>query len=164
MRLFNQVKIVILLVVLSSCSKTKVIEEKDVVIIPRPAEMTILKGVFEFTQNTKFVVSNASQKEISAFFIEKFQKSSGLQLDVVEEAPNSNYLQFVIDQNLSDEAYELVVNSNRIVIKAKSKAGFLYGMESVRQLLHKHRQWHSFPCAPQPSVLLSEYLLASNSL
>ncbi|MCB0450442.1 MAG: family 20 glycosylhydrolase, partial [Confluentibacter sp.] len=41
----------------------------------------------------------------------------------------------IVDKSLNDEAYELIVNSDNITIKAKSYSGFLYAMETIRQLL-----------------------------
>ena len=61
-RFLNQIAILVIL--LSSCSKTKVFTENDIQIIPKPKELKITKGFFEFSKNTKFVANNASQKEI----------------------------------------------------------------------------------------------------
>ena len=40
------------------------------------------------------------------------------------------------DSGLEKEAYTLVVNSNRIEIRASAQAGLIYGMETLRQLIN----------------------------
>jgi hexosaminidase len=56
-------------------------------------------------------------------------------LEILEQAPQKNYVQLLVDENLRAEAYKLEVNSNRILISSKRSAGFLYGIETLRQLL-----------------------------
>ena len=133
MRFFNQIAILVILV--SSCAKSKVFTEDDIQIIPKPAELKINEGFFEFSKKTKFVTSNVSQKEISNTLIGKFNTAAGWTLEVVKQAPKKNYIQFSIDANLANEAYLLNVTKDNIIINANGNAGFIYGLESIRQLL-----------------------------
>ena len=132
-RFLNQIAILIIL--LSSCSKSKVFTENDIQIIPKPRELKITKGFFEFSKNTKFVTNNDSQKEILNTLISKFNTAAGWSLEIVKEVPQKNYVQFSIDPNLTNEGYLLNVTKDNIIIKANGNAGFLYGLESLRQLL-----------------------------
>ena len=132
-RFLNQIAILVIL--LSSCSKTKVFTENDIQIIPKPKELKITKGFFEFSKNTKFVANNDSQKEILNTLIDKFNIAAGWNLEIVTEVPQKNYIKFSIDPNLTNEGYSLNVTKDNIVIKAKGNSGFLYGLESLRQLL-----------------------------
>ena len=47
-----------------SCAKEKVFTEKDIQIIPKPAELKLSQGIFEFSKETKFVISNSFQKKL----------------------------------------------------------------------------------------------------
>ena len=132
-RFLNQIAILVIL--LSSCSKTKVFTENDIQIIPKPKELKITKGFFEFSKNTKFVANNDSQKEILNTLIDKFNIAAGWNLKIVTDVPQKNYVKFSIDPNLTNEGYSLNVTKDNIVIKAKGNTGFLYGLESLRQLL-----------------------------
>lgn len=132
-RFLNQIAILIIL--LSSCSKSKVFTENDIQIIPKPRELKITKGFFEFSKNTKFVTSSYSQKEISNTLISKFNTAAGWNLEIVKEVPQKNYFKFSIDPNLTNEGYLLNVTKDNIILKANGNAGFLYGLESLRQLL-----------------------------
>ncbi|PHS54748.1 MAG: beta-N-acetylhexosaminidase [Lutibacter sp.] len=128
--------VIVLLVSLVSCKKQhKIFTDNDIKIIPKPVELKLSKGIFEFTKNTKFVIENKAQKEIFTALINKFKNVSGWSFEIVNEKPSNNYIQFVTDTNFDNEAYKLDVNSDRISISAKNNAGFIYGLESVRQLL-----------------------------
>jgi hexosaminidase len=135
MKTSHQFLIAILLTVFCSCAKQKVFTEQDIQIIPKPAELKLTEGVFEFSKYTKFVVSNDFQKEISNALISEFEKTAGWKPEITDIVPNSNYVQFKVDDNLKNEAYLLTVNKDGITIAAKDNAGFIYGLETVRQLL-----------------------------
>ncbi|MEC3907186.1 glycoside hydrolase family 20 protein [Tamlana sp. 2201CG12-4] len=135
MKRFNQIILLALVVILSSCSERKEFTENDIRIIPRPAELKILKGVFEFSEKTKFVVSNEDQREISNALIKKFKKAAGWNLEALNKKIPGNYIRFVENEEFEDEAYKLEVDKDKITITAKGNAGFIYGLESIRQLL-----------------------------
>ncbi len=135
MKKIIQILLLFLIVVSSSCSKSKVFAESDIAIIPKPVHLKLEKGVFGFNDKTEFVISDASQKEAVSILLNKFKKAAGWTLQVSENAPKNNFVAFIVDESLNDEAYELIVNSDNITIKAKSYSGFLYAMETIRQLL-----------------------------
>lgn len=134
----HYLKFVVLILVVSLCScnsKIKTFTESDIKIIPKPADLKLGGGNFEFTQNTKFVIGNEAQENISKSLINKFNKASGWDLELVNEAPQNNFIQFITDPNFENEAYNLEVSKENIKITAKGNAGFIYGLESIRQLL-----------------------------
>lgn len=127
---------VLLFVSLASCNmQNRTFLDSDIQIIPKPAKLKITEGIFEFSENTKFVVSDEFQKEISDALINKFQKAAGWSLEVIEKTPQKNYIQFIVDESFENEAYKLEVDSQKISITSKGNAGFIYGLESIRQLL-----------------------------
>ncbi|MCF8272407.1 MAG: family 20 glycosylhydrolase [Flavobacteriaceae bacterium] len=135
MKTLHQILVVIVIIIFCSCAKQKVFTEKDIQIIPKPAELQLSNGVFEFSENTKFVVADDFQKEISNALISKFEKAAGWKPEMTNIVPNSNYVQFNVDDTLKDEAYQLTVSKDNINITAKDNAGFIYGLETIRQLL-----------------------------
>jgi len=135
MRILKPFLIVIVLTVFNFGYSQKIYTEKDIQIIPKPTQLLINKGVFEFSAATKFVTATDSQKEISNALISKFEKAGGFRPQIVAAIPQSNFVQFKVDQNLEKEAYILDVNSKNITITAKGNAGFIYALESIRQLL-----------------------------
>jgi len=133
----NLLILILLFTTIFGCKapEAKVFVESDIQIIPKPAELKLNSGVFEFTDNTVFVTGNTEQQDIANALIVKLKAAAGLELDIVNDAPQNNYIEFIIDNNLNDEAYKLIANNDKITITAKSNAGFIYGLESMRQLL-----------------------------
>ena len=99
-------------------NETKVFTEKDITVIPKPAELKLQKGNFTFTKNTQFVATDVAQKEIVSILTDKFKLTSGWDLQIVKKAPKKDFVQFIVDNKLADEAYKLEVNSNRVIIYA----------------------------------------------
>lgn len=132
---FKYILFTTLMIVFASCAKQKTVTEKDIHIIPKPVELKLTEGRFDFTGTTSFVVVNDEQKHLAESFINTFEKASGWKLNTTTKKPNTNFVSFNIDNNLSKEEYKLVVNKDHIEITAKGHAGFLYALETIRQLL-----------------------------
>lgn len=135
MRILKPFLIVFFLTVLNAGYSQKIYTEKDIQIIPKPTTLLIQPGIFEFSKNTKFFAVTGFQKEISNALADKFEKSAGFRPEVSGTLPQNNFIQFKVDQNLNKEAYKLEINAKSITITAKGNAGFIYGLESIRQLL-----------------------------
>jgi len=135
MRFFYKSIILVLVIVLNSCSKDKVFTENDIQIIPKPAMLKLEAGGFLFNENTQFLATNSEQKEIAKVLVNKFKKATGWNLNIVEKQPGNNFIEFVLDKGIENEGYELIVTSSKVTIKSSGNAGFIYGLESVRQLL-----------------------------
>lgn len=147
MRILKPFLVVLFLAVLSSGYSQKTYTEKDIQIIPKPTQVAVKEGVFKFSKETKFVVSGDFQKEASTALIQKFETAAGWKPEIATAIPASNFIQFKVDPALKNEAYVLDVNSKSITITAKGNAGFIYGLESIRQLL--------------PEAIESQYVVTS---
>lgn len=130
-------KIIIGLVLLtiSSFVSQEISAQNNINIIPKPANVVAKEGKFQFSKNTKFVVKGDAQKEIASALIAKFELAAGWKPQITTKNPKHNYIQFKVDKNLNREGYKLEVSTKGIVITAKENAGFIYGLESIRQLL-----------------------------
>lgn len=128
--------LLILLMAAFGCSEKNKTDfsQEDIHIVPKPKELIVNPGAFEFTADTKFVV-DGEFAEVVNFLREKFNRSAKWDLEVVTAAPANNFVELVIETSLEDEAYVLEVTKEKVTIKAKGYSGFLYGLETVRQLL-----------------------------
>ncbi|WP_369753919.1 beta-N-acetylhexosaminidase [Flavobacterium sp. WC2409] len=124
----------ILLGISGSCVSQNALTEKDIHIIPVPAKMIVNKGKFQFSNSTRFIVNGNSQKEIATALINKFEAAAGWKPQFATKVPKSNYILFKVDKNLNREAYKLEVNAKAIIVTAKENAGFIYALETIRQL------------------------------
>ncbi|WP_136467004.1 beta-N-acetylhexosaminidase [Flagellimonas onchidii] len=129
--------LVTLLLILTGCEQksTKAFTEADIAIIPKPKEAQLNPGGFLFTKNTKLVVTDDSQKEVFQSLQNGFKTVAGWDLELTTTVPSSNYVILIADDSLAEEDYVLEINSEHININAKDNAGFLYGLQSVQQLL-----------------------------
>ncbi|PXX27309.1 family 20 glycosylhydrolase [Arenibacter sp. ARW7G5Y1] len=127
---------VILLVVLMGCkeeSKT-IFTEGDINIVPKPLEMTFNQGAFRFNKETKLVAPKDHEETLDVLK-DRFTAAAGWDLEVVPTAPSSNFVLLSTDSSLAEEGYSLKVTDNQVVIRANDYNGFLYGLETIRQLL-----------------------------
>jgi hexosaminidase len=108
----------------------------DINIIPKPSETVLNEGSFTFNKKTKIVLSTPSQKSIASDLIQQFKISTGIQISfAVKNSAPENVVIFKKDTTLSKEAYHLTVTSNKVTIKATDDAGFLYGVQTLIQIL-----------------------------
>lgn len=109
--------------------------ENDISVIPKPKELELRDGAFVFNSETVFVVTGEEQGKIAGILTRKFRTVAGWEPEIATSVPSRNYVAFRKDDSLQDEAYKLQVAENRIIISANGYSGFLYGLESLRQLL-----------------------------
>ncbi|WP_306345555.1 MULTISPECIES: glycoside hydrolase family 20 protein [Aquimarina] len=126
---------ILLLVLGCKTNEERMYTEEDIKITPKPQMVKINPGVFEFNENTKFFISNDISKEPIYVLKENFKTAEGWDLIITEEQPKKNYIAFTIDKTSKPETYNLKVDNNHIEIKASSSSGFLYAIQTIRQLL-----------------------------
>ncbi|GGW27547.1 beta-N-acetylhexosaminidase [Arenibacter certesii] len=111
-----------------------VFKESDINIIPQPDKVQFKEGAFRFTKDTQFVVP-LEYAEVAEVLLDKFSKAAGWNLRVVDTEPINNYVQLVLDDALENEAYNVIITGDKVEVTANGYAGFLYGLETLRQLL-----------------------------
>ena len=134
-KLTQRFLVIIACIFIGGCAlEVKQFSENDIHIIPKPASLELQTGVFEFTENTKFILSSAN-KGVTTTITEKFSNATGWKLETIDKAPQKNYIELIVDESYKNEAYSLVVAQDKITIMANGNSGFLYGLETLRQLL-----------------------------
>lgn len=133
----NYLSIIILFVLLSACQSKndKVYTEADIQIIPKVETLQLKSGVFKFNKATKLIISDESQKPAAQLLINKFESAAQLELSISDQSTEKNAVIFKVDTSLEPEHYILDVAENQITISASDNSGFLYGVQSLRQLL-----------------------------
>ena len=108
--------------------------EDDINIIPKPKTISLSEGYFEFNQKTTFVVPDTLQN-VARLFVGNFKQVSGWSLPVQEEKIKNNFVAFEVDKNIPKEGYVFTSNREGITIKASGRNGFIYALQTLRQLL-----------------------------
>ncbi|PRX39922.1 glycoside hydrolase family 20 protein [Salegentibacter salegens] len=111
--------------------------KEDLVLIPEPKLLEVNKGSFRINRETKLIIPVDSLKPLTNILNDLFEKSAGFKMSVSEESPENNFIQLQEDSELGEEAYKLSATTDRVILEANSRLGFVYGLETIRQLLPK---------------------------
>ncbi len=106
-------------------------------IIPQPVSVKLQFGSFVLTANTS-VQYDPKQKELKAaadFLNEQLKQITGFNLPVNNSKSTIIRLSIERLSVIGDEGYLLKVQKNNINIKANSKVGIIYGIQSLLQTL-----------------------------
>ncbi len=115
--------------------------QQKVSIIPQPVSMQVNAGSFTLDANTA-INFNASSKELKAaavFLSEYIKNSCGYTLPVTGVKSKSIQLVLSAIEDIGAEGYQLNVSANTITIKANTKAGIVYGMQTLFQTMPQVR-------------------------
>ncbi len=108
-------------------------------IIPVPLELTqnAQEKPFTLDGSTKLVYSTPDFKVPADFFASKVARSTGFELETVEAAPASNFINLVLDTKVpvGPEGYLLSSKETGVTITARTPNGIFYGLQSLLQLL-----------------------------
>lgn len=127
-----------MLFVSPGCQQTKeVVNEYN--IIPQPNSLTAYEGRFKLN-NAQIVTADCTPevKAIADAFAKRIKLTSGIALDITEEAvehPRNATIRFVPTAGMAKEAYELWVAPEVITIIASEPNGFYYAIQTIYQLL-----------------------------
>ncbi|RXG21414.1 glycoside hydrolase family 20 protein [Leeuwenhoekiella marinoflava] len=132
------IKLVVVLIAsaLISCTEKKnpSFTQDQLVLIPQPKSVTLNSGSFKVDAQTQFVIAHDSLEVITGILNDLFEKSAGFKLDIANSG-DENTIQLVQNTAIAEEAYKLDVTNEKVVVEANSKLGFVYGLETIRQLL-----------------------------
>lgn len=108
-------------------------------IIPKPTQLIEMPGYFTLNKNTVVTVDleNKLFKEIADDFVLQFNTVSGHNLKIAARdlTPVSNFIELKRTEGLADEAYQLIITPDKIIIKASRANGIFYGIQTIYQLL-----------------------------
>lgn len=129
--------ILLLLLLNNTVSAQETITDKPINIIPKPLELVRGKGQFTILPNTQIRYNPAYSDlaEAGVFLNKRIKEISGYSLPVGNAASNSIELLLVENPALNKEGYSLSVQADKIRLAAPSKAGLIYGMQSLLQCL-----------------------------
>ncbi|MBE7640037.1 family 20 glycosylhydrolase [Salegentibacter sp. BLCTC] len=127
-----------------SCDTSKSYEEfakvenkkQDYAIIPLPQKMETSKGVFIVDEHTKIQVSQDLRQE-GQFLSDYIEEVTGIAPEIKlneKEAERSISLKISTDFD-RDEAYNLIVTHEKVVVEGASAKGVFYGVQTLKQLL-----------------------------
>lgn len=121
--------------VLSACtSPNPSFGKEDISLVPKPLHFELGEASFRFTEATKLVVREESQKKAANYLNGLFSAAAGFSLET-SAADSDNTVVFNTVAGLKKGAYTLNVNPDKISIEASDEGGFFYAVQTLRQLL-----------------------------
>ena len=103
------------------------------VIVPRPMEVSVVKGAYTVTVKTAVAVDDAKLVRPAELFVSYVEKDLGAKLDV--EQGKKGGIVLSLDKSLATEEYTLHVSSKGVKIVGGTPAAVFYGLQSLRQLI-----------------------------
>lgn len=106
-------------------------------IIPAPQTMTLDKGVFKVTTNTR-IVSDTGSRATALYLAEQLRVVTGFPITLTSGQPGSEDILITMRDakvSLGNEGYTLTATPSSVVIRAATPSGSFYGVQSLLQLL-----------------------------
>lgn len=125
-------QLLVLLFLSISCGRQK---NTEIVIIPIPKEIKHEKGEFTFNKETKISLSDEQQRPIAEMIQQKFKNATNWDLEITTQPNEKNSIVFEVAKEFGKEGYQLLINDDKITLRATNYSGFLYAFQSLRQLL-----------------------------
>jgi hexosaminidase len=131
----------IILFLLLICSGQLFAQDTQVNIIPQPVFLKVNQGSFILNEHTTIRILNSKKelKPAAAFLAAYIKGIAALNLPVKRSKSNTIVLSIEPIQEIGDEGYLLKVTPEKIEIKANTRAGIVYGMQSIFQTLPQVR-------------------------
>jgi hexosaminidase len=111
--------------------------QQTVSIIPKPVDLTLTSGNFTLDGNTGIKYNSASKElQVAAgFFVAYIKNISGYNLAINGKTAKSVLLEIKPNSVLGEEGYQLNITPSSVTISANKKAGIVYGMQTIFQML-----------------------------
>lgn len=111
--------------------------QPEVNIIPQPVSVAMQNGNFSIDKGTtvKFQSSDKALASAAAFLQSYVSTISGYHLSFNKKAATIIELKFIRDDEIGKEGYRLSVKPSVISIMANTKAGIIYGLQTLFQVM-----------------------------
>ncbi|HEY8659626.1 MAG TPA: family 20 glycosylhydrolase, partial [Hanamia sp.] len=111
-------------------------------IIPAPVELKLNSGNFSFNHSTQIIAAESAMHEAKMFNF-YLKKLYGFALPVKSKLENSKSGNVIIleltKSNDRKDAYNMAVESNKILISSTGSEGLFYGIQTLLQLLPENK-------------------------
>lgn len=109
---------------------------EQVNVIPAPAEVKLSKGAFSLSDAGVVYSKGFSEAEISAVgrFSDKLSIVSGKEIIPALSEETKGNVSFVFDESIAEEAYELEVRPDAVLVRTSSIGGLVYAMGTIAQM------------------------------
>lgn len=122
---------------------------QDLNIIPKPVSGSSINEKFIIQNGGDIFISkgNAGLKKVAEYLKTAINKRTGIKLNIKKGVSNKGIV-LELNRKLSVEnnGYELTINSNIVKVIGKDYTGIFYGIQTLRQLLKKDKNFYVSGC------------------
>jgi hexosaminidase len=122
----------VLIILLSLIFSLSFSQNRELSIIPQPKKLIKNEGFFILNPST-LVSAEANTFEID-YLIKSIQNQTGQILNVKKKSKSTQII-FNKNKTLAENAYQIDINKNRIIIESSSSKGQFYAIQSLLQLI-----------------------------
>ncbi len=123
--------LLLFLVIIIGCKQSNI---RQVSIIPQPQTIQITGGSINWN-TIDAITAPAKYSETVNTFLEEIKVMNIHTPSLSPQNANNNIIKVISSKELSEEGYELIINSDLITIKTSSTSGCYYAFQSLKQLL-----------------------------
>lgn len=110
-------------------------------LIPAPVAIEQETGAFHLNAQTSIWLNteNANTVALANLLADQLRAATEFSLPIDQDKKSNNTIELLIDPQYheNEEAYSLVVNTDKVVLTASSEKGLFIGTQTIRQLLPK---------------------------
>ena len=132
-----------LILTLDSSLVAQEVSKRPLSLIPYPVTVLEGEGTFVFTEKTTVALEDKNLETIARDFVGLFAKPAGFTPKLKVGGKRGEVL-IKKDDTVQEEGYVLTVTPEKIVIKAASKRGAFYALQTLRQLLPTDIEGHEY--------------------
>lgn len=122
------------LATLTNCAvKNRTFSASEITILPKPMSLELNEASFSYKEGQS-IFSNLDEQQAAAKDLQSFIATKTTFNFAINKDKHAAIV-FEKKEGLDAEAYELSVTPKKIIISASSKAGYFYGVQTVKQLL-----------------------------
>jgi hexosaminidase len=154
----NQLFAMILLLIgtiLTACQEE--IRRPDIMLIPQPASLNNLEGVFQISSGTKILINSDSKEmhrvtaDLSQHLEEMYEIKCKVSFSGAAEK-KSIFIKLNTGLSISRESYNLVVTPKGILLESPSPNGLFYGIQTLVQMMPPVKQSLSEVVVPSAEI------------
>lgn len=102
-------------------------------IVPQPVQVVVNEGSYPLPSKITISVPDDSLLKVVSNFARVIEKSTGF--EVIPGQEEHATIRLVNDPEIAKDGYGLHINSQGIAINAAEKSGFIFGLQSLRQII-----------------------------
>ena len=122
-----------LLLILVSCFLITSCGHNSISVVPYPNEVTFERGYFDSSSSSVYAVGLDS---LSVINVKEFAQMLKTEFHEVGTVPGHG-IAFIYSEDVDDEAYHIDIRRKAITVKASGLRGFVYAVQTLRQMMPK---------------------------